>query len=119
MIPYWLQNFKSLTQVVPSIFCLQDFHLLKCLNLKRGHNSTMKNLKEKTKKYRSANFLLSNEYMKFQNPSIHGSKDMRGLKKQAIQTDTTNNGWTEEHNMDKPKAISRVERKTMVTGTYF
>ena len=33
LVPNCLQNCMSLTQ---AIFCLQDFHLLKCLSLKRG-----------------------------------------------------------------------------------
>ena len=35
LVPNCLQNFTSLTQVVPSIFLLRNIHLLKCLSLKR------------------------------------------------------------------------------------
>ena len=45
----------------------------------KGHNSIMKNPTEK-KKILVSNFFISNAYMKLQNPSIHGSKDMRGCK---------------------------------------
>ena len=46
----------------------------------KGHNSTMKNLTEKGKEIRVSQFFINNAYMKFQNPSIPGSKAMRGLK---------------------------------------
>ena len=46
-VPNCLQNSASLTQMVPSMFCLHDFHLVKCLRQKRGRHSIMKNLTEK------------------------------------------------------------------------
>ena len=45
----------------------------------KGLNSTIKNLTEK-KKIWVNKFFISNAYIKFQNPSIYDSKDMRGLE---------------------------------------
>ena len=73
--------------------CLQNFiilvfHLLKAYvwkGTKLHHKESEKKKKKKKKKKTTTRkkillIFIGNEYIKFQNPSIHGSKDIRGLK---------------------------------------
>ena len=62
LVPNSLQIFMSLTQVVPWLFCLQEFHLVKCLCLKRGLILLWRIWQ---KKKRISYFFISNIYMKF------------------------------------------------------
>ena len=60
-------SFKPLAQIFFEISCWQDFILI----FSKGHNSRKgDNSDKKKKKYGSA---VRNPYMKFQNPSMHGS----------------------------------------------
>ena len=77
-------------------FLTQTNKQIICLCLKKGLNSTIKNLTEK-KKNTGQLILHSNAYLKIQNRSIHGSKDMNGLK--SVTYGQTN------RRMGKPKAI--------------
>ena len=79
-----IPNMKALAQILFEISCTQDFQILysKGHNSEKGHNSDMK-------KIRVNYFFMRNVHIKFQNPSIHGSKVNRRTDRQT----------------DKPKAI--------------
>ena len=82
-IPIYSQGFKALASIVFEIFCWQDFiHIFsKDDNSEKGHNP------DGEKKQQVSYLFMRNPYVKFQNPSIHGSEVMLCIKKHNGQTD--------------------------------
>ena len=73
--PISLPSFRLLAQILFEISCWQDCILI----FSKGHNSRKGDNSDK-KKYRLAIFSMRNEYMKFQNPSMHGSYDITCIR---------------------------------------
>ena len=75
-IPIYSSGFKALASIAFEIFCWQEFiHIFS-----KGHNSG-KGHNPDGKKIRVSYFFMKNPYMKFQNPSMHGSEVMLCTKK--------------------------------------
>ena len=84
-IPIYLPGFKALASIAFEIFCLQDFIYI----FSKGHNSGKGHNPDG--KIRVSYFFMKNPYMKFQNPSMHGSEVILCIKKCNGRTD----GWTD------------------------
>ena len=78
-IPIYSPGFKALASIVFEIFCWQYFiHIFS-----KGHNSG-KGHNPDGKKISFSYFIMRNPYMKFQNPSMHGSEVVLCIKKHAM-----------------------------------
>ena len=69
-------SFKPLAQILFEISCWQDFILI----FSKGHNSRKWDNSDKKKKMCDKYFSMRNPYMKFQNPSMHGSLAMACIR---------------------------------------
>ena len=85
-LPVYSSSFMALASIVFEIFCWQD-----CIHIfSKGHNSE-KGHNPVKKKICVSYFFMRNQYKKFQNSSIHGSKVMVCIKKRDERMDVRTN----------------------------
>ena len=94
-IPIYSPGFKALALIAFEIFCWQDFiHIFS-----KGHNSG-KGYNPDGRKNTCQYFFMKNPYMKFQNPSMHGSEVTLCTKKRNERTD----GHTDARTYKRPRS---------------